>query len=120
MQRLLLPAILLAGCATSFPHFAYDPHAEEGVHGGVEVEWWYHFGFLTDDAGGEWAVFSAFFRAEKKGLPLSRYLLYDLLDLKSGAHEFRSRLGAEAAALFPLGPPPPLIPGAPLDRKSVV
>ncbi|HXX92760.1 MAG TPA: hypothetical protein VEN81_03950, partial [Planctomycetota bacterium] len=99
MRRTWAGLLILAGChgippdpapspeaeggvhGSPAPGFAFDPDREEGVHGGVEVEWWYHYGFLTDDSGGEWAVFSSFFRAERKGVPLSRYLLYDLLDL---------------------------------------
>jgi predicted secreted hydrolase len=116
--------LLFAGCAPT-SNFAFDPDAEEGVHGGVEVEWWYHYGFVTDDAGGDWAIFSSFFRAQRKGVPLSRYLLYDLLDLKSGAHDYRSRLGTEAMPLFSLGsgkntlaPPHGVIDGVPLEKAG--
>lgn len=97
-----LVGLALASSRPSLPEWAFDPDREEGVHGDVEVEWWYHYGFLADDAGGEWALFSAFFRSERKGRPLSRYQLYDLLDLKTGAHTYHSRLGEEAMPLYSL------------------
>ena len=116
---------LMASSRPSLPAWAFDPDAEEGIHGGVEVEWWYHYGFLTDDAGTEWALFSDFFRSERKGAPLSRYLLYDLVDLKTGAHDYRSRLGEEAMALYALGsgqstlsPPHAVIPGRPIEKAG--
>jgi predicted secreted hydrolase len=121
----VLLGFLLASSRPARTTWAFDPDQEEGIHGGVEVEWWYHFGFLTDDAGKEWAVFSAFFRAQKKGAPLTRYLLYDLLDLKTGEHDYRSRLGAEAMALMALGsgkstldPPHAVIPGTPIEKPG--
>lgn len=121
----VLLALLLAFTRSSLPSWAFDPDLEEGPHAGVEVEWWYHYGYLADDAGGEWAVFSAFFRAEKKGMPLSRYFLYDLLDLKTGAHDYRSRLGSEAAPYLALAggsstlsPPHGVIPGLPLEKAG--
>jgi predicted secreted hydrolase len=124
LSSLLLGA-LLATSEPSIPAWAFDPDKEEGVHGAVEVEWWYHYGYLTDDAGGEWALFSSFFRFQPKGRGPSRYLLYDLLDLKTGAHDYRSRLGAEAMALISLGSgrtelslPHGVIPGAPLEKPG--
>lgn len=124
MRSRLAALLLLAGCSSLPGRFAFDPDAEEGVHGHVEVEWWYHYGFVTDDAGGEWAVFSAFFRAERKGMPLSRYLLYDLLNLKTGEHDYRSRLGNEAMAIFALAgeatlsAPHAVLPGTPLEKPG--
>jgi predicted secreted hydrolase len=125
MRVALVVLVILPGCQSVSPGFAFDPDAEEGIHGGVEVEWWYHYGFLTDDTDGEWALFSSFFRAERKGVPLSRYLLYDLLDLRTGAHDYRSRLGYEAMPLFSLGsgkntlsPPHDVIPGIPLEKAG--
>jgi predicted secreted hydrolase len=125
MRPVLAGLLLLAGCAPLPGHFAFDPDHEEGIHGSVEVEWWYHYGFLTDDRGGEWAVFSAFFRAQRAGMPLSRYLLYDLLDLKSGEHDYRSCLGNEAMALFALSSgrntlsaPHAVLPGLPLEKAG--
>jgi predicted secreted hydrolase len=115
----LVIAGLLASCA------AYDIHEEEGIHGEVEVEWWYHWGYLTDDAGGEWACFSSFFRLWKKGIPLTRYLLYDLTDMKTGERSYRSSVGEEFTAILrsvglkPKIPPPHTpIPGAPLEKAG--
>src|SRR4051812_40667509 len=106
-----------AGCASPGPHWAFDPHAEEGVHRDVRVEWWYHWGFLQDDAGGRWACFSSFFRAHKPGLPVTRYYLYDLTDLATGGRYARSPAGAGNLPLFrsptrggKLPQPPPLSP----------
>ena len=117
--------VLLVSSGPPLPRWAFDPDREEGIHGGVEVEWWYHYGFVSDDAGGEWAVFSSFFRAQRKGLPLSRYLLYDLIDLRTGAGDFRSRLGSEALPLVLLGsskstlsPPHAAIAGLPLEKAG--
>ena len=91
---LVLAILASAGCATvPSPKWAYDPEQEEGVHGDVEVEWWYHWGFHTDDAGNEWCAFSAFFRTWKKNYPVTRYFLYDLTDLNKGVRSFRSACG---------------------------
>src|SRR5262245_43001079 len=96
LAPLTLGILLAAGCATApSPRWAFDPHQEEGIHGDVEVEWSYHWGFLTDDAGNEWCAFSAFFRTWKKNYPVTRYFLYDLTDLKNGVRHFRSAAGAE-------------------------
>jgi predicted secreted hydrolase len=124
MKRALLILLAVAGCASPVK-WAYDPHQEEGVHADVEVEWWYHWGFLTDDAGNEYAAFSAFFRAWKKDLPMTRYFLYDLTDLKQGTRQVRSAAGAEILPLvkalsgeakFPA--PHLVIPGSPLEKAG--
>lgn len=105
-----LPLLLLLGCAGG-PRWAFDPDAEEGVHGNVAVEWWYHFGFLEDDAGGRWGWYSSFFRAHGSGLT-ARYLIRELLDLKTGRGDYRGFLGEEALAAYVLSsgrkslPPP--------------
>jgi len=105
--------------------WAFDPEHEEGVHGDVRVEWWYHWGFLTDDAGGEWCCFSSFFRSHRPGLPITRYFLYDLADLKNGERRYRSAAGAEVLPLlqaltgatkFPS--PHEVIPGGPLEKAG--
>ena len=63
MKRLPILLLLLASCASEPKHkWAFDPYEEEGVHDKVEVEWWYHWGFLTDETGREWCAFSSFFR----------------------------------------------------------
>jgi predicted secreted hydrolase len=126
MKRALLVVLAVAGCASEPPvRWAYDPHQEEGVHGNVEVEWWYHWGFLSDESGNEWAAFSAFFRAWKKDLPMTRYFLYDLTDLKRGTRQVRSAAGAEILPLvkalsgeskFPA--PHQVIPGSPLEKAG--
>ncbi len=124
--RSIVAALLLASaCAAPTPKWAFDPHQEEGVHGDVEVEWWYHWGFLTDDAGSEWCAFSAFFRTWKQNFPVTRYFLYDLTDLKKGVRRFRSAAGAEIVPImtaltgekkFP--PPHEIIPGGPLEKAG--
>ena len=90
---LLAVVLLFSGCASEHPvRWAFNPHQEEGIHGDVEVEWWYHWGFLTDEAGNEWTAFSAFFRTWKKDLPITRYFLYDLTNGGfSGLHDYVSR-----------------------------
>lgn len=114
--------ILAAGCATPVP-WAFDPEAEEGVHADVRVEWWYHWGFLEDEAGGRWTCFSSFFRTWKPGYPVTRYQLYDLTDLATGERRSRSAAGAEILPLvkaltgetrFPK--PHEVIPGDPLEK----
>ena len=94
MRRSLL-ALLLAGCASSPVPWAFDPDAEEGVHKDVEIEWWYHWGFLDDVDGGRWTLFTSFFRISKPGFQPSRYFLYDLTDLKTGERSYRSAAGDE-------------------------
>ncbi|HYE99132.1 MAG TPA: lipocalin family protein [Planctomycetota bacterium] len=130
IRSLALSLLLAAGCAAPGYDWGFDPDAEEGVHGGVPVEWWYHWGFLTDETGGEWAWFSSFFRAHGQGLA-ARYLLHDLLDMKSGKSDYRSLLGSEVLTAWQLSsgkkspePPHGLIPGGmrekaggPLDLK---
>ena len=125
LRSVVVALLLSSACASPSPKWAYDPHQEEGVHGDVEVEWWYHWGFLTDDAGTEWCAFSAFFRTWKQKYPVTRYFLYDLTDLSRGVRNFRSAAGAEilplVAALsgeakFP--PPHQVIPGAPLEKAG--
>jgi predicted secreted hydrolase len=126
MKRVILIGLLAAGCASEPPvRWAFDPHQEEGVHGDVEVEWWYHWGFLTDDAGNEWTAFSAFFRTWKKDLPITRYFLYDLTDLKTGIRTYRSAAGAEILPLVQalsgeakLPAPHQVIPGKPLEKAG--
>lgn len=125
MKRALI-LLLLAGCATSSdpePKWAFDPDAEEGPHKDVEVEWWYHWGFLTDEAGGEWTLFTSFFRATKPGIPLMRYFLYDLTNLKTGERRYRSAAGDEVLQLArkmtgttAFQPPHQVIPG-PVHEK---
>ncbi len=119
-RPLLLSALL--GCSAG-PDWAFDPDREEGVHSGVEVEWWYHYGWLSDEDGGEWAWVSSFFRYKAGTLPQSRYLISDLIDLKTGRGRYRSRLGAEALAAFTrttgiprLPAPHDVIPGEPLEK----
>lgn len=117
---------LAVGCASEQPvPWAFDPVREEGIHGNVEVEWWYHWGYLTDESGGEWCAFSSFFRAWKEKYPVTRYFLYDLADLKTGTRKLRSAAGAEilplVAALsgkaeFPS--PHEVIPGLPLEKPG--
>jgi predicted secreted hydrolase len=92
-------ALLLAGCAGG-PAPAFTVDQEEGVHGDVSVEWWYHFGWLSDARGADWAVFSSFFRYRAPGAPFQRYALSDLIDLRSGEGHYRSRLGSEAIPLY--------------------
>jgi len=81
-----------------------DPDREEGVHAesGADrwIEWWYHFGWLTDESGGEWAWVSSFFRYRHPGAPLTRYQIYDLIDLKTGLADYHSRVGPEALAPY--------------------
>ena len=115
----------LLSCAPAGPRFAFDPEREEGVHGGVDVEWWYHFGWLSDETGGRWAWFSSFFRYQPKEGPLVRYLIYDLTDLETGERSYVSRVGAEALpaiAAVTGNPKPPephgVIPGAPRERPG--
>src|SRR5688572_31382194 len=95
MKRALL-LLLVSGCAGVAPAtWAFDPDAEEGVHAKVEIEWWYHWGFLSDEAGREWTLFTTFFRILKPGFPPSRYFLYDLTDLATGERSYRSAAGEE-------------------------
>jgi len=128
MQRTLriVTLLALAGCASgnSFK-WAFDPHQEEGIHDRVEVEWWYHWGFLTDETGKEWCAFSSFFRTWKEKFPVTRYFLYDLTDLTQGSRTSRSAAGAEilpyVAALSgeaKLPPPHEVIPGKPLEKPG--
>ncbi len=107
------------------PRWAFDPDLEEGVHGAVEVEWWYHWGFLVDEDGVEWTCFSSFFRAWKQGFPQSRYFLYDLTNLKTGERRYRSAAGEEILRLArQLGGPKDLprphevIPGEILEKAG--
>ncbi len=95
-RRGFLFLLCLSACSAS--GFPYDPDAEEGVHGGVDVEWWYHFGWLTDEDGGEWTCFSSFFRTRYKGAGGFRYLIHDLTDLKTGKGEYRGKVGGEVLA----------------------
>jgi len=125
MRSGFLLLLVLVGCSTDQVNWAFDPHQEEGVHGNVEIEWWYHWGFLTDENGNEWAAFSSFFRTKSRKLPVTRYFLYDLTDLKSGKRSQRSAAGAELLPLVALagGPaklPPPheVIPGLPATAAS--
>ena len=119
---------LLAACggASEPPvRWAFDPDLEEGVHGDVQIEWWYHWGFLTDEAGGEWCCFSSFFRTHDVGLPATRYFIYDLANLQTGERRYRSAAGAEALPLFTalsgatkFPAPHQVIPGAPLEKAG--
>jgi len=125
MRSGFLLLLVLVGCSTDQVNWAFDPHQEEGVHGNVEIEWWYHWGFLTDENGNEWAAFSSFFRTKSRKLPVTRYFLYDLTDLKSGKRSQRSAAGAELLPLVALagGPaklPPPheVIPGLPAEKPG--
>ncbi|MBV8879385.1 MAG: hypothetical protein JO332_05455 [Planctomycetaceae bacterium] len=123
MRRLALVLLVLAGCAASGPRWGFDPVAEEGVHADVRVEWWYHWGFLDDDAGGRWSCFSSFFRTWKPGFPITRYQLYDLTDLATGKRRSKSAAGAEILPLVKalsgeakLPKPHDVIPGQPLEK----
>lgn len=98
---------------------------EEGVHGPVDVEWWYHFGWLTDEDGGDWAWVSSFFRYNPKIGPAYRYELSDLVDLKTGRAAYRSRVGSEAFPVIQaltgqaaLPAPHQWIPGLPAERPG--
>jgi predicted secreted hydrolase len=124
-RSLLLAALGAASCAAPGPFWAFDPDLEEGVHADVQVEWWYHWGFLSDADGGEWSVFSSFFRTRKPGGPLMRYQLYDLTDLRTGARSSRSAAGEESLALVAaltgrreLPRPHLVIPGTPLEQPG--
>src|SRR5258708_26242089 len=99
MRSALLALLFIAGCAVPAPRWAFNPVAEEGVHAGVRVEWWYHWGFLEDEAGGKWCCFSSFFRTWKPGYPITRYQLYDLTNLAGGSRKSRSAAGAEILPL---------------------
>ncbi|HZE97402.1 MAG TPA: lipocalin family protein [Planctomycetota bacterium] len=123
---LTLGLLTAAGCAAPpAATWAFDPAAEEGVHGDVRVEWWYHWGFLEDDAGGRWTVFSSFFRSLRPGQPPTRYQLYDLTNLATGERSSRSAVGAELLPLVKaltgdtkLPRPHLLIPGEPLEKAG--
>jgi predicted secreted hydrolase len=124
MRRPLLLLALLAGCSSA-PRWAFDPDREEGVHGEVDVEWWYHWGFLTDEDGREWTAFSAFFRTWKKGYAPSRYFIYDLTDLRTGERRYRSAAGEEIRRLSEqlsgkkeLPRPHEVIPGEVLEKAG--
>jgi len=115
--------LLSAGCAAPGPRWAFDPKAEEGVHGGVKVEWWYHWGFLDDDAGGRWCVFSSFFRTLRP--ELTRYQLYDLTNMATGERAPRSAAGSELLVIAKaltgkaeLPKPHEVIPGLPLEKPG--
>ena len=125
MMRSKIPILaataLLAGCVGVHP--AFDPEAEEGVHGDVEIEWWYHYGWLEDEDGGRWAWVSSFFRTVRPKTGLARYLITDLINLDTGQGHFRSRIGTElfTAAGIPvpkLQAPHEPIPGKPLERPG--
>jgi predicted secreted hydrolase len=123
VRTALLGLLLLAGCAAPAQPWAFDPAQEEGVHADVRVEWWYHWGFIEDDAGGRWCCFSSFFRTWKQGFPITRYQLYDLTDLKTGERQYRSAAGAEILPLVKsltgearLPKPHAVIPGEPLEK----
>jgi predicted secreted hydrolase len=123
MRPFLLMLLLLAGCAAPLPRWGFDPQAEEGVHADVRVEWWYHWGFLEDEAGEKWCCFSSFFRTWKPGFPLTRYQLYDLTNLATGERRSRSAAGSEILPLVKalsgeakLPKPHDVIPGEPLER----
>ena len=126
VRLLALLAVVHIGCASApRVNWAFDPHQEEGVHGGVDIEWWYHWGFLTDEAGNEWTAFSSFFRTRSKNLPVTRYFLYDLTDLKTGTRQHRSAAGAELLPLVAfvsgeakLPHPHQVIPGVPLEKPG--
>jgi len=123
MRSVLLALLLIAGCAAPAPRWAFEPAAEEGIHADVRVEWWYHWGFLEDEAGGKWCCFSSFFRTWKQGYPITRYQLYDLTNLASGERKSRSAAGAEILPLVKalsgeakLPKPHDVIPGEPLEK----
>jgi len=79
--------LLVLGCAG--PAFRHEEH--EGVHD-AGIEWWYLSGFLGD----EHAIFCSFFRTKNARGEVQRYLIYDLVDLRTGASRYRSLLGREA------------------------
>jgi predicted secreted hydrolase len=121
----VLAALAAAGCAAPGARWAFDPDAEEGIHADVQIEWWYHWGFLEDDHGGRWSLFSSFFRTWRQDLALMRYQLYDLTDLHSGARTTRSAAGEEALAVAAkvtgqkrFQPPHQVIPGHPLETPG--
>src|SRR4029453_14904480 len=122
MRKVSFIFLWLLGCSTGDVKWAFDPHREEGVHADVEIEWWYHWGFLKDENGNEWGAFSFFFRTRNKNLPLTRYFLYDLTGRKTGSRRHRSAAGADllAVAGLPgqtkLPPPHEVIPGHPLEK----
>lgn len=114
---------LLVSCAGPRP--AFNAHEEDGVHGNVDIEWWYHYGWLEDEAGGEYAWISSFFRFRAKDLAAGRYFIYDLVDLKTGQADYRSRIGAEVFAKFAVfggqvqvPPPHEVIAGGPAEKAG--
>jgi len=82
-----LGLLFLVACAA--PAFRFDE--QEGVHE-VDIEWWYHAGYLGD----RYAFFSSFFRKRGSSGDTHRYLIYDLIDLKTGESRYRSLIGKEA------------------------
>jgi predicted secreted hydrolase len=126
VRSLSLVALVLVGCSTG-PQvkWAFDPQQEEGVHANVKVEWWYHWGFLTDETGNEWCAFSTFFRTWKEKFPVTRYFLYDLTDLTHGVRTSRSAAGSELLPIVALisgqaklPSPHEVIPGTPLEKAG--
>jgi predicted secreted hydrolase len=123
VRFLLLALLAAAGCAAPGPQWGFDPKAEEGIHDGVKVEWWYHWGFLEDEAGGRWSVFSSFFRTLRP--ELTRYQLYDLTNLATGERRSRSAAGSELLVIAKaltgkaeLPKPHEVIPGPPLEKPG--
>jgi predicted secreted hydrolase len=123
---LVLALLAASGCTSDPPvKWAFDPTREEGIHADVQVEWWYHWGYLTDESGGEWCCFSAFFRTWKEKFPITRYYLYDLTNFSKGSRQFRSAAGAEILPLVTalsgetkLPSPHAVIPGVPLEKPG--
>lgn len=54
---------------------------DTGPHIISNIEWWYHFSYLTGDQGGRYATMASFFRVGETELKKGHYLIYSLIDL---------------------------------------